>query len=226
MAVRVTKTIKGYKGFKKGEVDSNGKVLSAYCNPKGGKGIVYREGKTKKMLDREPVLCRSGFHFCKTLDHVNSFYRLSNPANVFAEVEVPVGSLIDERPEKSTANQIKVVRFLTTDEVKLHVYKQWYRKCRNKLKNVEVTGSINICPPGRLNFCIDSNGYYRADDALEFIKDRIKDFEFKQQLENFKIIKKCPLSRKIRPYKRRVIFFTYKITPTCIELSINDITKP
>jgi len=69
----------------------------------------YEIGKTYKINER-PKLCQLGFHYCKTLNDVYSFYP-RNQNNKYCLVEI-LGD-IDDGLDKSSTNHIKIVKEIT-----------------------------------------------------------------------------------------------------------------
>jgi hypothetical protein len=89
----------GYKAFEKGLV----------C-----RGFQYEMGKDFHH-EGEVVLCGSGFHFCKSLGNVYSYYSFGTDI-VVAEIESE-GVVIDEDgEEKSVTNHLRITRILNAEE--------------------------------------------------------------------------------------------------------------
>ena len=89
----------GYKAFEKG----------LKC-----RGFQYELGKDFNHKG-EISLCHSGFHFCKSLGNVYSYYLYGNDI-VVAEIESE-GDVIDEDgQEKSVTNHIRITRILNAEE--------------------------------------------------------------------------------------------------------------
>ncbi len=89
----------GYKAFEKGLV----------C-----RGFQYELGKDFYHKG-EIALCNSGFHFCKSLGEVYSYYTFGTDI-VVAEVESE-GDVIDEEGEqKSVTNHLRITRILNAEE--------------------------------------------------------------------------------------------------------------
>ena len=76
-------------------------------------GFQYEVGKTYEM-EKAPVCCDRGFHFCERLVDCFNYY-IFNSKNKVAEVEA-LGK-IDKGDNKSCTNKIKIVRELTWHEV-------------------------------------------------------------------------------------------------------------
>jgi YD repeat-containing protein len=66
----------------------------------------------------ELKLCESGFHFCKELKHINSFYSFCESDHRFFEIEIPEDAIVmdDSIGEKSVTNKIKFVRELDASD--------------------------------------------------------------------------------------------------------------
>jgi hypothetical protein cdifQCD-6_20855 len=77
------------------------------------RGFQYAVGETYEM-ERHPVCCDRGFHFCERLTDCFHYYDF-NPENKVAEVEA-LGK-INKEDDKSCTNKIKIVRELTWYEV-------------------------------------------------------------------------------------------------------------
>lgn len=73
----------------------------------------YEVGKTYKM-DKEPVPCECGFHFCKKAVDCFHYYEF-NPSNKVAEIEA-VGE-IRSNGDKSCTNEIRILREIPWCEV-------------------------------------------------------------------------------------------------------------
>jgi hypothetical protein len=96
----MNKTVKGYKAFDKGLV----------C-----RGMQYELGKDFIMEDK-PVLCKKGYHFCKNLSDVYSYYAYDTENTVVCEVEA-FGDVIDEKDgNKSVTNGIRLLRILNAEQ--------------------------------------------------------------------------------------------------------------
>lgn len=91
--------MRGYKGF-----DSDWTC----------RGFKYKVGETYE-IDGELSLCHRGFHFCKKLEDVFSYY----PHGVYAEIEA-LGDIIEDEIEyasKCVTNKIKIVREISKEEI-------------------------------------------------------------------------------------------------------------
>jgi len=91
------KNIIAYKGFDK----------NLQCRK-----FQYEVGKEYK-IDGDIALYQTGFHFCKRLQDVHSYYNLKDSR--ICEVEA-IGKVIDEG-EKSVTDHIKIIRELTREEI-------------------------------------------------------------------------------------------------------------
>ena len=96
-----TTPVTGYKGFDK----------DLQCQK-----FQYEVGKTYT-IEESPKLCNRGFHFCKSLTEVFSFYP-HNGDNRYCEVEAT--GIIEHGSGKSVTNAIKIIRELTTEDICLH----------------------------------------------------------------------------------------------------------
>ena len=77
------------------------------------RGFQYEVGKTYKM-DKKPVPCERGFHFCKRAVDCFNYYDF-NPNNKVAEVEA-VGE-IERDGDKCCTNEIKIIREIPWGEM-------------------------------------------------------------------------------------------------------------
>ena len=89
--------VRGYKAFDKGLI----------C-----RGFQYEIGKDYQ-TDEKIELCKSGFHFCRSLGDVYSFYSFGS---VVAEVEAFGDVLHDETDGKSVTNGIRIIRILDAEK--------------------------------------------------------------------------------------------------------------
>ena len=84
------------------------------------RGFKFEEGKTYELKEL-PILCKRGFHFCKELVLTLQYYPVKKDIteNLYAEVEV-LGDVEFEQPHqhKGCTNRLRIIRFLTDDEVK------------------------------------------------------------------------------------------------------------
>ena len=95
------KIITGYKGFER----------DFTC-----RGMQYEVGKTY-VLEGEPKLCESGFHFCTSPLAVFEHY---SPTNRFAIVKADEDDVIydnDNNSHKAVARRITIVKEITLDEI-------------------------------------------------------------------------------------------------------------
>ncbi len=77
-------------------------------------GFQYEIGKTYK-IDGEPIICTRGFHACKNVADCFNYYDF-DPNNKIAEVELS-GTILGEDADKQCANQIKIVKELTWEQM-------------------------------------------------------------------------------------------------------------
>jgi hypothetical protein len=91
--------IRGYKAFEKG----------LKC-----RGFQYEMGKDFHH-EGEISLCNSGFHFCKSLGNVYSYYTFGNDI-VVAEIESDGDVIDEENEEKSVTNHLRIIRILGAEE--------------------------------------------------------------------------------------------------------------
>lgn len=90
--------MKGYKAFKPGLV----------CDPDGNR-FQYAENTVFEM-DGEPIICNSGFHFCKNPLDVLDYYPLINDdgtVNEFAQVEA-LGKCVTGDDKKFSTRKIRI----------------------------------------------------------------------------------------------------------------------
>ena len=88
--------MKGYKGFE---------------NDMTCRGFQYEVGKEYEM-DGEPGMCKSGFHFCKTMANVFNYYR--GAGKRYAEVEA-YGDVVED-VAKCVTNKIRILREIPYQE--------------------------------------------------------------------------------------------------------------
>ena len=100
--------MKGYKAFNRvGGQDKVGECI----------GMLYQEGQEYK-LEGELKMCDNGFHFCKDLLVTSLYYDMDHATTVYAEVEA-LGEVVKGADNtKYATDHIKIVRFLSEDEVK------------------------------------------------------------------------------------------------------------
>lgn len=88
------------------------------------RGYQFTIGKTY-VEELTPKLCGRGFHYCKTIKDVFSFYR-NDGKNRFCLIEV-LGDT-DDGIDKSCTNKIKIVRELTKEEVSIGITDEFVAK--------------------------------------------------------------------------------------------------
>jgi len=71
----------------------------------------------KEYTENNVYLCGSGFHFCQELDDVFSYYSQSN-SNRFCLIEASGKILHDGHNKKSVCQTIKIVKELSSEEIK------------------------------------------------------------------------------------------------------------
>ena len=88
--------------------------MKAYKASYDGKclNLNYEVGKTYT-FNGELIMCQQGFHFCKELKDVFTYYPGYKKSVVF-EIEV-LGKIITEK-DKSVSDKIKILRILTKNE--------------------------------------------------------------------------------------------------------------
>lgn len=133
----------GYKGFKKGLI----------CTA-AGRTEQYEIGKihTKEELQNPPSdyprLCTDqGYHFCDNLIQVNPYYGLTNPDNVFAEIEV-LGKTTSDN-EKCTTTSFRIIKMINNEEIldamaaqNLHL--EEVRKIQEACPTAIISGSVML----------------------------------------------------------------------------------
>ena len=115
---RFHKKVTGYKGFKPGLI----------CD-QGPAPFQYELGKTYAH-EGEPSVCGNGFHFCRKLRHVFSYYRRENGC-VYCEVEA-LGNVDTDEYGKSCTDVIRIVRQLSESDIRQVLKNQW--KMEQKVK--------------------------------------------------------------------------------------------
>jgi hypothetical protein len=98
-------------GFKAMHIEHDDRY---YCSG-GPRPKYYEVGKTY-IYRGKPILCEQGFHFCKNIDDVASYYSLTILNAIFL-----VESLgeCNEGRDKSVTNKIKIIRRITDTEFNL-----------------------------------------------------------------------------------------------------------
>lgn len=118
-----------YKGFKK----------DLTC-----RGFQYEENKIFS-IDEDPVVCKSGFHYCSKLVDCFNYYA-NIDSHVFAEVEI-LGK-VDSEGDKSATNKIKILRVLGRSEVNIlsFIHSPQYKllKYLNSKYNIIIGGSVSL----------------------------------------------------------------------------------
>ncbi len=129
---------KGFKGFHED--------LSAYRGFKYEIGKVYEE-------DKKLIPCKSGFHFCKKLEDVNTHYCFSNESNRFCEIEA-YGEIVDDNQgRKSVTSKIKIIRELSKKEIFEVANKEYWNIAKNlqtQNPNILIGGSMALIIAGLL----------------------------------------------------------------------------
>ena len=118
--------MKGYKAFNK----------DLTC-----RDFQYEIGKTYEMEDK-PIICKKGFHFCKTIGDTYKFYPRDNGIRI-CEVEA-LGDISTENNIKFCTNKIKIVKEVTDSNL--------------RKGNVGVSNS-GYCNSGNYN-----SGHYNSGD--------------------------------------------------------------
>ena len=106
------------------------------------KGYQFSIGKTHTE-EVTPKLCGRGFHYCKTIKDVFSFYK-NDGRNRFCLIEV-LGD-VDEGVEKSCTNKIKIVRELSKQEVSNGITDEFVAKQMKEMcdKGFMIGGSMAL----------------------------------------------------------------------------------
>ena len=116
------------------------------------RGFQYRVGEVFEE-DCEPVLCRQGFHFCKTIADVYKFYPTSDNTRI-CKVEA-IGDIDDDGGVKLCTNKIKILEEITDVAVK---------KCNS---NASSSGFFNTgdCNTGNRNTGNRNTGDWNTGDC-------------------------------------------------------------
>lgn len=107
---RFRRKIIGYKGFRSGLV----------CDL-GPSPYQYEIGKTY-VEEGDPSTCDNGFHFCKKLRHVFSYYPREKGC-IYCEVEA-LGNVDTDRYGKSCTDVIRIVRQLSEFDIRQVLHDQ------------------------------------------------------------------------------------------------------
>ena len=133
--------MKGYKAFNK----------DLTC-----RDFQYEIGKTYEMEDK-PIICKKGFHFCKTIGDTYKFYPRDNGIRI-CEVEA-LGDISTENNIKFCTNKIKIVKEVTDSNL---------RKGNVGVSNSGYcnSGSHNSgdCNSGEYNSGKSNSGYWNSGD--------------------------------------------------------------
>ena len=87
------------------------------------RGFQYEIGQTYSM-DESPVLCKRGFHFCKSIAETYKYYDMSDRTRI-CKIEA-LGVVVTNDDEKYCTNKIKIVEEITED---------WKRKGNSNSNN-------------------------------------------------------------------------------------------
>jgi hypothetical protein len=174
---------------------------------------IYEVGQEYKM-DKNPILCTRGFHYCKNIKNIFIFYPMGWGINVFEIEDLNhINSVHREYPNKSATNHIKIVRELSDFEVveklelehlisydincnQILTYKTingfWITKVFDKNKSCEyyvdsfgTVGIINV-KDNKKSYHLHSimGNYYNEDDIYE-LYDNKKLIQQYCQIDNF-----------------------------------------
>lgn len=127
--------MKGYKGME----------MNMTC-----RGMQYEVGKSYHIDD--PVLCKRGFHFCKTLEGTFDYYNWFD--NRFFEVEASGEIKCDDSSRKMVASDITILREIDKSFINRFVYSSYYSSNY---------GDGNSCGNGCGDGCGDGYGYGRGN---------------------------------------------------------------
>lgn len=109
------------------------------------KGFQYEVGK-EYQIEGELILCKNGFHFCKTIADCYEYYPKDSDTRI-CEVE-PLGEII-EKETKCCTNKIRIVRELSEKE---------------HLNGNVGLNNIGYCNEGYYNEGNCNEGYYNEGD--------------------------------------------------------------
>ena len=139
------------------------------------RGFQYRVGEVFEE-DCEPVLCRQGFHFCKTIADVYKFYPTSDNTRI-CKVEA-IGDIDDDGGVKLCTNKIKILEEITDVAVK---------KCNSNASSSGFfnTGDCNTgnrntgdCNTGDWNSTDHSTGVFNTKEATILMFNKPSDWTF------------------------------------------------
>ena len=105
-----TDTIKGYKVFNKG----------LKC-----RDYNFNDVGSTHTYEGEPVLCKSGFHFCTVLEDCFKYYDIT-PSMIICEVSATGYTDSESDCSKRTCQSLTLIRQMTFDEVATHVTNSQY----------------------------------------------------------------------------------------------------
>ena len=107
--------MKGYKAF----------YFDLSCRPSSNI-MNYRIGE-EYCLDRYPILCFAGFHFCRCMQDVYEWYAPNFDIRV-CEVEASGDTIESDNKRKAVTNDIRIVRELSPSEIVEELKRGWLKK--------------------------------------------------------------------------------------------------
>src|SRR5574343_2031768 len=93
--------------------------------------ITYEVGKTYT-FNGELKACATGFHYCKKIDDVLSYYEYARDTTVIFEIE-DLGESID-KGDKTVTNKMKIVRIIDPSEYNTLFSRYRFDSNNNKIK--------------------------------------------------------------------------------------------
>lgn len=122
------------------------------------RGMQYEIGEEYK-IDEEPILCKKGFHFCKTIRDCYMFYPLKEETRI-CEVE-PLGKVVSDKTNnvKFCTNHIKILKeidpksFYVSDNTSTGLFNSNKYNCGNFNSGCSNVGNYNAgeCNTGSYN---------------------------------------------------------------------------
>ena len=126
------------------------------------RGFQYEIGKTYS-IEGLPILCQTGFHFCKNIADTYRYYPMSDNTRI-CKIEA-IGEIVTENNIKYCTNKIKILEEITNDcERKGNTNPNNTGYCNSGLFN---SGNYNYGSynSGRYNSGDLNSGYYNSGDC-------------------------------------------------------------
>ena len=120
------------------------------------KDMKYEVGETYN-YDKELILCKQGYHFCKKLENINSYYPLFSPETIILKIEI-LGDIIDNST-KSVTNKFRVLEIIPKN--KYYLYSKKLTKNSIKFINDNIWEKIKFNKNGYVAYFENSFGFWQ-----------------------------------------------------------------